>query len=125
MYFTVAADSAVEKHSANGDATVGNSPLGVDGIIVGGVTSGEPCADDAGTSDEIAKVGGDVFGDGGRRAGQEPKGRAGQGDDGSERARAIRLSVVTNDEMRNHRMALLEGVAFKRYLLQGIASCGL
>lgn len=121
MYFTVAADSAVEKHSVNGHVTGGNGAPAVNGISARDVASDEACADDAGTSNGVGRVGGkgDVFGDDGRRGGQEPNGRAGQCNGGGQRGMATRLSVVTNDEMRNHRMALLESVAFKRYLAQG------
>lgn len=50
-----------------------------------------------------------VSSDGGGGGGGEEVGNGSVGDSG-----AARLTVVSNDEMRNHRMALLEPVPFKR-----------
>lgn len=122
MYFTVSSDAAAvegEREVTNGDRGGGllenrqgykpSSTNGVDGINVG--------EQEAALRGVFVEGGYDETGLGGTgEGGDEGEGgaRTRTGVDSSGDGFAGRLTVVSNDEMRNHRMALLEPVPFKR-----------
>ncbi|CAM9211126.1 unnamed protein product [Ectocarpus sp. 12 AP-2014] len=123
MYFTVSSDAAAiegEGKVTNGDGGDGlrenrqgykpSNSNGVDGIYVGGQEATLRGAFAGGSGDETGLGGtGEGVGEGGGRA------RTRTGVSSSGDGFAGRLTVVSNDEMRNHRMALLEPVPFKRW----------
>ncbi|CAN0063616.1 unnamed protein product [Ectocarpus sp. 13 AM-2016] len=122
MYFTVSSDAAAiegEVKVTNGDGGDGlrenrqgykpSNSNGVDGIFVRGQEATLRGAF-AGGDDETGLGG---TGEDGGQGGERARTRTGVGSLGD--GFAGRLTVVSNDEMRNHRMALLEPVPFKRW----------
>ncbi|CAB1104969.1 unnamed protein product [Ectocarpus sp. CCAP 1310/34] len=122
MYFTVSSDAAAiegEGEVTNGDGGGGlrenrqgykpSNSNGVDGIYVGGQEA-TLRGSFAGDDDETG-LGGP--GEGVGEEGERVRTRTGVSSSGD--GFAGRLTVVSNDEMRNHRMALLEPVPFKRW----------
>ncbi|CAM9752466.1 unnamed protein product [Ectocarpus sp. 4 AP-2014] len=123
MYFTVSSDAAViegEREVTNDDGGGGSrenrqgykpsNSNGVDGIYVGEQEATLRGAF-AGGDDDQTRLGGTREGVG--QGGERVRTRTGVGISGD--GFAGRLTVVSNDEMRNHRMALLEPVPFKRW----------
>ncbi|CAM9861192.1 unnamed protein product [Ectocarpus fasciculatus] len=123
MYFTVSSDVAAiegEGEVTNGDGGCefrenrqGYKPSkinGGNGICVGGQEAALRGAVTGGGCDET-ELGG--TGEGGGQAGDCARRRTDVNSSGN--GFAGPLTVVSNDEMRNHRMALLEPVPFKRW----------
>ncbi|CAM9179812.1 unnamed protein product [Ectocarpus sp. 8 AP-2014] len=123
MFFTVSSDATAiegEEEVTNGDGGCGlrenrqgykpSNSNGVDGIHVGGQEATLRGAFAGGDNDET-RLGG--TGEGVGLWGERSKTRTGVSSSGD--GFAGRLTVVSNDEMRNHRMALLEPVPFKRW----------
>eukprot|EP00752_Nemacystus_decipiens_P002820 g2631.t1 len=113
MYFTVSSDVASGAAAAEGDEAIE------------AVEGDGPCDSGRGDSSATDDDRGGVFGAavGGAAGGGNDGGARGQGDarvglgtHGSVGGEGeVQLTVVSNDEMRNHRMALLEPVPFKRW----------
>ncbi|CBN78378.1 conserved unknown protein [Ectocarpus siliculosus] len=123
MYFTVSSDATAiegEEEVTNGDGGAGlrenrqgykpSNSNGVDGIYVGRQEA-TPRGGFAGGDDDETRLGG--TGEGVGQGGERARTRTGVSSSGD--GLAGRLTVVSNDEMRNHRMALLEPVPFKRW----------
>lgn len=106
MYFTVSSDEGVGGgRGGNGrEVTVSRDVHGLEGGERQGGDDAARCETAAGSADQV-RVGG---------AGERIDCRRGGGDASKLEGTSRLLTVVTNDEMRNHRMALLEPVPFHR-----------
>ncbi|CAM9954689.1 unnamed protein product, partial [Hapterophycus canaliculatus] len=114
MYFTVSSDGRPVE-GGEGGAAPDNEQGRAATEIYGRGRSGANGDRDREESGGQAPRGGVGVGDGGgSRGGENRRIGAGSASIGSG-GRAARLTVVSNDEMRNHRMALLEPVPFKRW----------
>lgn len=106
------------QHGHNSDGTDGagdkGDPVGLR-PLAGGVTVGAGDVDGGGRGDPSLVGGGGVRGSSGGEGGHGDRTiETGCGHSVGDGGGPARLTVVSNDEMRNHRMALLEPVPFKR-----------
>lgn len=128
MYFTVASDSTVAPNVINGNMSVSDSTVGDDSTVGGSdscITNATPGVKFVASGVEDGRLAGSGGGGGGCSGvrGMEQRPNGGIEDcinmaASTEFATATRLTVVSNDEMRNHRMALLEPVPFRRCVRQ-------
>lgn len=113
MYFTVSSDDAGAEENRAGDDSGANDEI----ITCDGRASdtGDRKSLGATLAVPMNKGDGTGVGDGGRWGGPGGWGELGGARSYESRGDVPgRLTVVSNDEMRNHRMALLEPVPFKR-----------
>lgn len=125
MYFTVSSDDQL----AGGEGALGTAPDGEQGRAASEINGQKRSVanGDGGKVETEGQAPRGAVGEGvcagegrGRGSGGGESGRlgtdfdrvGGDGDGGG--SGAARLTVISNDEMRNHRMALLEPVPFKR-----------